>query len=168
MTSPPPAPKPKLAPLNEPGVSLILEKELQEVKTENDTLRVKVKSLESRFNSLAKESTAYKRELECARDKLVSLERENASIPRDTSPKVIEKPMIPATARNTDSENSELSDSKHEILRLRAELGTVNTELDKKVQETSQFQNLKKILGTKNEQLKDLRTRIANYEQPPE
>ena len=116
---------------------------------------------------MARESTAYKRELELARDKLASLERENASILRDNSPKVIEKPIKPVTPPST-AENRELVDSKHEILRLRAELKSVNNELDKKLQETSQFQNLKKILGTKNEQLKDLRTRIAKYEQPPE
>ena len=65
-------------------------------------------------------------------------------------------------------DNTELSESKHEILKLRAELEKVKNEMEKKLQDTSQFQNLKKMLGTKNEQLRDLRTRISKYEQPPE
>ena len=117
---------------------------------------------------MAKESTVCKRELEFAREKLASLEREKASIPQDTSPKVVEKPIELTTPPNTGADSRELVESKHEILKLRAELETINKELDKKLQETSQFQNLKKMLVTKNEQLKDLRIRIAKYEQPPE
>ena len=171
LTSPPPAPKPKLAPLNDLGMSKLLEKELKDVKSENDTLKSKVRSLESSFNSVSKESVGYKRELEETMDKLMKLKLENSTkqLQQQNLPEAVNQQVATQeVTEHSDTINKELSESKHEILKLRAELVNVNKEMEKKFQETSQFQNLKKMLGTKNEQIKDLRAKLSQFEPHPE
>jgi len=51
-----------------------------------------------------------------------------------------------------------------ELEQAKEEVSITNGALEAKVDKSKQFQSLKKIIGTKNEQVKDLRVRLAKYE----
>eukprot|EP01017_Pseudomicrothorax_dubius_P029259 TRINITY_DN353_c0_g2_i1.p1 TRINITY_DN353_c0_g2~~TRINITY_DN353_c0_g2_i1.p1 ORF type:complete len:247 (+),score=85.00 TRINITY_DN353_c0_g2_i1:162-902(+) len=52
----------------------------------------------------------------------------------------------------------------NDMLLLQKEIEDLKSELSKKLSESVQFNNLKKLMQAKNEQLKDLRQRLAKYE----
>ena len=50
--------------------------------------------------------------------------------------------------------------SQKQLLEARAEVEKVTAELDKKFSDTAQYANMRKILTTKNDQIKELRTQL--------
>jgi leucine zipper transcription factor-like protein 1 len=47
-----------------------------------------------------------------------------------------------------------------ELLKTKAELEAVRADLDRKFSETAQYANMRKMLSTKNDQIKELRSQL--------
>ncbi|XP_068741758.1 leucine zipper transcription factor-like protein 1 isoform X4 [Montipora capricornis] len=80
--------------------------------------------------------------------------------------------MTPITRRNRRGTKASDAEKKltvklpagHEILKLQHDLEEAEKDLAKKFNETTQYRNMKQMLTSKNEQLKDLRSRLRKYE----
>ncbi|GCB69733.1 hypothetical protein scyTo_0005528 [Scyliorhinus torazame] len=103
--------KPKLAPLNEGGVSELLSKEITRLQDENDKLKARLRTVETQATSALEEKL-----------KLEKFLKDLKKVPEDQK------------------------------------------ELEKKFQETAAYRNMKEILTKKNEQVKELRKRLSQYE----
>nr|XP_014348819.1 PREDICTED: leucine zipper transcription factor-like protein 1 [Latimeria chalumnae] len=118
--------KPKLAPLNEGGVSELLNKEIARLREENEKLKTRLKTIETQATSALDEKTKLERTL-----------------------KELQKVQ---------------GDQKVEQISPSFPVDFIYTELEKKFQQTAAYRNMKEILTKKNEQLKELRKRLAKYE----
>ena len=58
----------------------------------------------------------------------------------------------------------DLTSTKHNLLEIQHQLSLAEKELEKKFSQTGAYKNLKKMLTAKNEQIKDLRLKLKNYE----
>ncbi|XP_068741754.1 leucine zipper transcription factor-like protein 1 isoform X3 [Montipora capricornis] len=83
------------------------------------------------------------------------------------SPASLDSPMLfeeKFLQLSLQKKNSGLPNCKHEILKLQHDLEEAEKDLAKKFNETTQYRNMKQMLTSKNEQLKDLRSRLRKYE----
>ena len=62
---------------------------------------------------------------------------------------------------NQNSLEENLAAAKHDLLRVQEQLSMAEKELEKKFQQTAAYRNMKEILTKKNDQIKDLRKRLA-------
>ncbi|XP_073796125.1 leucine zipper transcription factor-like protein 1 isoform X5 [Danio rerio] len=136
--------KPKLAPLNEGGVSELLQREISRLQEDNDKLKARLRTLESRSVMCAQE--------------IANLEDTVAAMQAD-----FEKTLNTNITSQKDLQDSLVS-TKHDLLRVQEQLSLAEKELEKKFQQTAAYRNLKEILNKKNEQIKDLRKRLLRYE----
>lgn len=162
--------KPKLAPLNESGVSELLNKEIVRLQQENDKLRARLRTLESQAMSALDEKSRAERALKdlqrvqgeqqvAAQSKEInSLEDTVAALRED-----YERSLSANVATQKDLQDNLIS-SKHELLRVQEQLALAEKELDKKFQQTAAYRNMKEILTKKNEQIKEIRKRLQRYE----
>uniref|UniRef100_A0A8C6E743 Leucine zipper transcription factor-like protein 1 n=1 Tax=Moschus moschiferus TaxID=68415 RepID=A0A8C6E743_MOSMO len=140
--------KPKLAPLHEGGTAELLNKA-------TDALDEKSK-LERALQDLQLEHGNQK---ECinAQD-LSDLENTVAALKSEFQKTLNEQ------TENQKSLEENLATAKHDLLRVQEQLSLAEKELEKKFQQTAAFRNMKEILSKKNDQIKDLRKRLAKYE----
>ncbi|XP_054620853.1 leucine zipper transcription factor-like protein 1 [Dunckerocampus dactyliophorus] len=162
--------KPKLAPLNEGGVSELLNKEIARLQEENDILKAKLRTLESQAMSVLDDKTKAERALKdlqkvqgdqqlTAQSKEIScLENTVAALKED-----YERTLTVSAASQKDLQEN-LVTAKHELLRVQEQLALAEKELDKKFQQTAAYRNMKEILTKKNEQIKEIRKRLQRYE----
>lgn len=162
--------KPKLAPLNEGGVSELLQREISRLQEDNDKLKARLRTLESRamcaLEDKSKAETALKdlqksqgvhQSVMCAQE-IANLEDTVAAMQAD-----FEKTLNTNITSQKDLQDSLVS-TKHDLLRVQEQLSLAEKELEKKFQQTAAYRNLKEILNKKNEQIKDLRKRLLRYE----
>ncbi|KAM9712338.1 leucine zipper transcription factor-like protein 1 isoform 2-T2 [Menidia menidia] len=156
--------KPKLAPLNEGGVSELLNKEIGRLQEENDKLKTRLRTLESQAMSALDEKTKAERALKDLQK--VQGEQQEISSLEDTVAALKEdyERSISATAASQKDLQENLISSKHELLRVQEQLALAEKELEKKFQQTAAYRNMKEILTKKNDQLKDIRKRLQRYE----
>ncbi|XP_072139174.1 leucine zipper transcription factor-like protein 1 [Mobula birostris] len=162
--------KPKLAPLNEGGVSELLSKEITRLQEENDKLKSRLKTVEAQATNALDE----KFKLECV---LKDLEKSQGD--QESKLKTQEIADLEATlarlkadfekSLNKSSENQKslennLIATKHDLLKVQEDLLLAEKELEKKFQETAAYRNMKELLTKKNEQVKELRKRLSQYE----
>ncbi|XP_061569316.1 leucine zipper transcription factor-like protein 1 [Cololabis saira] len=164
------ASKPKLAPLNEGGVSTLLNKEITRLQEENDKLKSRLRTLESQAMSALDERTKAERalkdlqtvqgeqQLAAQLQELTCLEGTVAALKED-----YEKNLC-ANAASQKGLQENLITAKHELLRVQEQLSLAEKELDKKFQQTVAYRNMKEILTKKNEQIKEIRKRLQRYE----
>lgn len=70
-----------------------------------------------------------------------------------------------ATNSNEKSQlETDLSQTKFRLLEIKQQLEASEKELEKKFSQTAAYQNMKKMLVKKNDQIKQLRQRIGKYE----
>ncbi|XP_035765539.1 leucine zipper transcription factor-like protein 1 isoform X2 [Neolamprologus brichardi] len=156
--------KPKLAPLNESGVSELLNKEIVRLQQENDKLRARLRTLESQAMSALDEKSRAERALkdlqrvQGEQQEINSLEDTVAALRED-----YERSLSANVATQKDLQDNLIS-SKHELLRVQEQLALAEKELDKKFQQTAAYRNMKEILTKKNEQIKEIRKRLQRYE----
>ncbi|KAK7881571.1 hypothetical protein WMY93_029980 [Mugilogobius chulae] len=162
--------KPKLAPLNEGGVSELLNKEIARLQEENDKMKARLRTLETQAMSALDEKSKAERALKeiqkvqgeqklLARSQEIScLEDTVAALKED-----YEKSLNANAASQKDLQESLVS-AKHELLRVQEQLSLAEKELDKKFQQTAAYRNMKEILTKKNEQIKELRKSLQRYE----
>uniref|UniRef100_A0A1A8LGL7 Leucine zipper transcription factor-like protein 1 n=2 Tax=Nothobranchius pienaari TaxID=704102 RepID=A0A1A8LGL7_9TELE len=162
--------KPKLAPLNEGGVSELLNKEITRLQEENDKLKSRLRTLESQAMSALEEKTKAARALKDLQkvqgeqkfstqsQEINSLESTVAALKED-----YERSLSASAASQKDLQENLIS-AKHELLRVQEQLALAEKELDKKFQQTAAYRNMKEILSKKNEQIKEIRKRLQKYE----
>ncbi|KAM8731324.1 leucine zipper transcription factor-like protein 1 isoform 2-T2 [Acanthopagrus schlegelii] len=156
--------KPKLAPLNEGGVSELLNKEISRLQEENDKLKSRLRTLESQAMSALDEKTRAERALKDLQK--VQGEQQEISSLEDTvaALRVDYERSVSANAVSQKDLQENLIASKHELLRVQEQLSMAEKELEKKFQQTAAYRNMKEILTKKNEQIKDIRKRLQRYE----
>uniref|UniRef100_A0A8C9V854 Leucine zipper transcription factor-like protein 1 n=1 Tax=Scleropages formosus TaxID=113540 RepID=A0A8C9V854_SCLFO len=163
------ASKPKLAPLNEGGISELLNKEIARLQEENEKLKSRLRTLETQaMNALDEKSKVEKalkdlqkaqgeQESPCSKD-ISSLEDTMAALQAD-----FQKSLSDSTASQKQLQDNLIA-AKHDLLRVQEQLSLAEKELEKKFQQTAAYRNMKEILTKKNEQIKDLRKRLQKYE----
>ncbi|XP_072234352.1 leucine zipper transcription factor-like protein 1 isoform X2 [Leuresthes tenuis] len=156
--------KPKLAPLNEGGVSELLNKEITRLQEENDKLKARLRTLESQAMSALDEKTKAERALKDLQK--VQGEQQEISCLEDTvaALKGDYERSLTATAASQKDLQENLISAKHDLLRVQEQLAMAEKELEKKFQQTAAYRNMKEILTKKNEQIKDIRKRLQRYE----
>jgi len=163
--------KSKLEPLNEGGPTALLQVEINRLQDENKKLRERMKVLEGKAASVLDEKGKLEADLQKTRTELSSkpgskayskdladLESQMAAMKSD-----LKKNSAAGNAKAASIEE-DLIQTKHDVLRLQHELEESRKELTKKFNETTQYKNMKQMLTSKNEQLKDLRGRLRRYE----
>ncbi|XP_070842324.1 leucine zipper transcription factor-like protein 1 isoform X2 [Chaetodon trifascialis] len=156
--------KPKLAPLNEGGVSELLNKEIGRLQEENGKLKARLRTLESQAMSALDEKTRAERALKDLQK--VQGEQQEISSLEDTVAALREdyERSLSANAVSQKDLQENLIASKHELLRVQEQLALAEKELEKKFQQTAAYRNMKEILTKKNEQIKEIRKRLQRYE----
>ncbi|XP_076617949.1 leucine zipper transcription factor-like protein 1 isoform X2 [Chaetodon auriga] len=156
--------KPKLAPLNEGGVSELLNKEIGRLQEENGKLKARLRTLESQAMSALDEKTKAERALKDLQK--VQGEQQEISSLEDTVAALREdyERSLSANAVSQKDLQENLIASKHELLRVQEQLALAEKELEKKFQQTAAYRNMKEILTKKNEQIKEIRKRLQRYE----
>uniref|UniRef100_A0A7N8X7E9 Leucine zipper transcription factor-like protein 1 n=1 Tax=Mastacembelus armatus TaxID=205130 RepID=A0A7N8X7E9_9TELE len=162
--------KPKLAPLNEGGVSELLNKEIARLQGENDKLKARLRTLESQAMSALDEKTKAERALKDLRkvqgEKQMAAQSQEISSLEDTVAALkedYEKSLSVNAASQKDLQENLIS-AKHELLRVQEQLVLAEKDLEKKFQQTAAYRNMKEILTKKNEQIKEMRKRLQRYE----
>lgn len=161
--------KPKLAPLNEGGTEL-LNKEIERLQEENEKLKSRLKTIEIQATQALDEKSKLEKALQDlqldqgnqkdfikAQD-LNDLENTVAALKSEFQKTLNDK------TENQKSLEENLATAKHDLLRVQEQLSMAEKELDKKFQQTAAYRNMKEILTRKNDQIKDLRRRLAKYE----
>ncbi|XP_061661128.1 leucine zipper transcription factor-like protein 1 [Syngnathoides biaculeatus] len=162
--------KPKLAPLNEGGVSELLNKEIAKLQEENDTLKAKLRTLESQAMNVLDEKTKAQRALKDLQkvqgDQQLTAQSKEISSLEDTVAALKEdyERSLTVNAASQKDLQENLVSAKHELLRVQEQLALAEKELDKKFQQTAAYRNMKEILTKKNEQIKEIRKRLQKYE----
>ncbi|XP_045852152.1 leucine zipper transcription factor-like protein 1 [Meles meles] len=162
--------KPKLAPLNEGGSTELLNKEIFRLQEENEKLKSRLKTIEMQATHALDEKSKLERALQDlhldqgnqkdfikAQD-LNDLENTVAALKSEFQKTLNDK------TENQKSLEENLVTAKHDLLRVQEQLSMAEKELEKKFQQTAAYQNMKEILTKKNDQIKDLRRRLAKYE----
>uniref|UniRef100_A0A3P9K7K3 Leucine zipper transcription factor-like protein 1 n=1 Tax=Oryzias latipes TaxID=8090 RepID=A0A3P9K7K3_ORYLA len=162
--------KPKLAPLNEAGVSELLNKEIARLQEENDKLKSRLRALESQAMSALDEKTKAERALKDLQkmqgEQQVAAQSKEISSLEDTVAALKDdyERSLSANAASQKDLQENLISSKHELLRVQEQLALAEKELEKKFQQTAAYRNMKEILTKKNEQIKEIRKRLQRYE----
>ncbi|XP_046880341.1 leucine zipper transcription factor-like protein 1 [Hypomesus transpacificus] len=162
--------KPKLAPLNEGGVSELLNKEISRLQEENEKLKGRLRTLESQaMSAMDEKSQAEKalkdlqkiqgeQQLACRSQEISCLEDTVSALQEDY------QRSLHASAASQKDLQQNLVSAKHDLLRVQDQLALAEKELEKKFQQTAAYRNMKEILTKKNEQIKEIRKRLQRYE----
>nr|DBA23854.1 TPA: hypothetical protein GDO54_014728 [Pyxicephalus adspersus] len=159
--------KPRLAPLE--GPSQLLHAEITRLQEDNDKLKGRLRTLESQVTS----TLDHKNSAEAALRDLRRLVQEQEAPPPRNDPHLedalanlkveFQKTVGEHNASQRQLEEN-LTGTKHQLLHVQEQLAMAERELDKKFQETAAYRNMKDMLSKKNEQMKELRRRLAKYE----
>ena len=69
-----------------------------------------------------------------------------------------------SSSRNEEQLGGELTSAKHQLLEVREQLEMAEQELERKFSQTGAYQNMKKMLAQKNNQIKEMRRKMSKYE----
>uniref|UniRef100_H2MAJ8 Leucine zipper transcription factor-like protein 1 n=1 Tax=Oryzias latipes TaxID=8090 RepID=H2MAJ8_ORYLA len=147
--------KPKLAPLNEAGVSELLNKFWWCVKSD-------LLFLISALDEKTKAERALKDLQKMQGEQQVAAQSKEISSLEDTVAALKDdyERSLSANAASQKDLQENLISSKHELLRVQEQLALAEKELEKKFQQTAAYRNMKEILTKKNEQIKEIRKRL--------
>jgi leucine zipper transcription factor-like protein 1 len=142
--------------------------QISRLEEENDKLQQRLRSVESKFAGALSERDELKKQLEATptiditptpqNDDVIALQETVAELQE----KLYEKDTS-SSSGNADMER-ELEEKSKELLKTKAELEAVRADLDRKFSETAQYANMRKMLSTKNDQIKELRSQLRKYE----
>lgn len=162
---------PKLEPLNEGGGAALLQVEINRLNEENSKLKDRLKTLEGKATSVMGERSRLQADLEStqaalkAKGNVKSFGKEVADLEEQMAAAKLDLKLSKERgSTQAASLHDELTNSKHEILKLQHDLEEAEKDLTKKFNETTQYKNMKQMLTSKNEQIKDLRARLRKYE----
>ncbi|XP_007565998.1 leucine zipper transcription factor-like protein 1 isoform X1 [Poecilia latipinna] len=160
----------KLAPLNEGGVSELLNKEIAKLQEDNDKLKSRLRTLESQAMSVLDEKAKLERTLKDLQrtqgEQKLSAQTKEINNLEDTVAALTEdyERSLSANEATQKELKESLITAKHELLRVQEQLSLAEKELEKKFQQTAAYRNMKEILTKKNEQIKEIRKRLQKYE----
>ncbi|XP_023829218.1 leucine zipper transcription factor-like protein 1 [Salvelinus sp. IW2-2015] len=135
--------RPKLSPLNEGGVSELLNKEISRLQEEKDKLKGRLRTLETQAMGALDEKTKAERALKDLQkvqgeqkmatrsQEITSLEDTMAALQED-----YQKSLSVNAASQRDLQDNLVS-AKHDLLRVQEQLALAEKELDRKFQQTS-------------------------------
>jgi leucine zipper transcription factor-like protein 1 len=142
--------------------------EISRLEEESDKLQQRLRSVESKFAGALSERDELKKQLEAVptvgttptpqSNDVIALQETVAELQE----KLLEKDAS-SSSGNADMER-ELEEKSKELLKTKAELEAVKADLDRKFSETAQYANMRKMLLTKNDQIKELRSQLKKYE----
>ncbi|CAN8013945.1 unnamed protein product [Ixodes persulcatus] len=164
----------KLSPLEDAhGPGMLLNKEINRLKSENVMLRNRLKDVEGQVSQVLKQKSELVEELKQKQSELRhSIETREKKL--DASTEFIEDQMIKvklemeeSLRKSSESQQnleSDLTLTKHKLLEVQAQLDLAEKELEKKFSQTTAYTNMKKMLSTKNDQIKELRNALATFQ----
>lgn len=162
---------PKLEPLNEGGGAALLQVEINRLNEENSKLKDRIKTLEGKATSVIGERSRLQADLEStqaalkAKGNVKSYGKDVADLEEQMAAAKLDLKLSKEKgSTQAASLHEELSNCKHEILKLQHDLEEAEKDLAKKFNETTQYKNMKQMLTSKNDQIKDLRARLRKYE----
>eukprot|EP00094_Tigriopus_californicus_P012434 TCALIF_12019-PA protein Name:"Similar to Lztfl1 Leucine zipper transcription factor-like protein 1 (Rattus norvegicus)" AED:0.04 eAED:0.04 QI:0/0.8/0.66/0.83/0.8/0.66/6/99/314 len=170
------SPKKRLAPLNQGGPVQLLNKQIEELDEENKVLRERLKTVEEKAKAALKEKDSLASQLEDAQKDTQIKPNEPVHDNEDQSKEIDELTETVKLMRNqmtTEIEMKEksaaeletnLTTTKHALLDVQHQLSMAEKELEKKFSQTGAYKNLKMMMNSKNDQIKDLRNKLAKYE----
>lgn len=162
---------PKLEPLNEGGGAALLQVEINRLNEENSKLKDRIKILEGKATSVIGERSRLQADLEStqaalkAKGNVKSYGKDVADLEEQMAAAKLDLKLSKERgSTQAASLHEELTNCKHEILKLQHDLEEAEKDLAKKFNETTQYKNMKQMLTSKNDQIKDLRARLRKYE----
>ncbi|KAH9514368.1 Leucine zipper transcription factor-like protein 1, partial [Bulinus truncatus] len=163
----------KLLPINDTGLTQLLNMKIDDLQTENDMLLQKLSKYDKEFTSNYQKSKSLTSDLERLQAELREKGTKSGVTPEEISNmnrQMAELQLQLEQERKKSHSSSEIviADTKHELLRIREMLELAEKELEKKVSLTVPFKNLKQMLQRKNDQLKEMRQRLMKYEKEEE
>nr|XP_050033575.1 leucine zipper transcription factor-like protein 1 isoform X2 [Dermacentor andersoni] len=164
----------KLSPLEDShGPSALLQKEIARMKSENAMLRSRLKDVESQVSQILNQKSELAERFNQKKCELLESLR-NKERKMDESTEFIEDQMTKVKLEMEESLNksrlsqqkleSDLVVTKQKLLEVQAQLDLAEKELEKKFSQTAAYTNMKKMLATKNDQIKELRTVLATFQ----
>jgi len=166
--------KKKLAPLNEGGPTQLLQIQIQKLEQENQALKLRIKTVEGQATDILQSKLGLKMELENlqkkAMDETPLVIKEDNSMEMEKLSEQVEAARQELLAEKQLSEKSQkdmesdLISTKHRYLEVQHQLELSEKELEKKFSQTGAYKNLKKMLSSKNETIKELRRKLNQYE----
>ncbi|CAB4008302.1 leucine zipper transcription factor 1 [Paramuricea clavata] len=149
------------------------QREINRLQEENGRLKEKIKISETMAASVLDEKSKLKADLAKTQSELLTMSQSADGDELKELEKRMESVKLEmesvrkassAGGDNASEITDQLTNAKHEILRLQHDLQEKEKELTKKFNETTQYINMKQMLQTKNEQMKKLRQRLKKYE----
>ena len=137
-------PRGKLAPLSAVDMGGEAGRQLAEANDEIRRLNDKVRKMTDQLTSVMNEKSGLVSEIHGLKDQLVKTNQ--------------------ALELSADSGNAGGGDSAGVIQQLRAEVAAANKELVMRVNQTTQFTQLKTLLAKRNDQVKELRAALSRYD----
>ncbi|KAK3882855.1 hypothetical protein Pcinc_012788 [Petrolisthes cinctipes] len=165
----------RLAPLTQnDGPIGLLQAEMKRLTADNSELKVKLEQAQEKVAELSKMKTEVSMNLqstqeELKRVKLMVAEGPSAGDVTELSDEV-EMMRLQLGQEAAEREASEeelahnLTTSRQTLLQVKAQLQLAEKELEKKFSQTGAYQNMKKMLNKKNEQIKSMRKKLEVYE----
>ena len=162
----------KLAPVNDTGLTQLLNMKIDELQSENEMLLKRLSKFDKDFASNYQRTKSLTSDLQRMQDEL----RAKSTRPGASQNEVDEvtRKMNELQAQidqekqkgqiSSEAAERQMASTQHELLRIKEMLEMAEKELEKKVSQTTPFKNLKQMLQRKNDQMKDLRKRLMKYE----
>lgn len=161
----------KLSPLEDPhGPSALLHKEIARMKSENAMLRCRLKDVESQVSLILNQKAELAERFNQKKCELMESMR-NKERKVEESTEYIEDQMSKVKLEMEESLNksrlsqqkleSDLMLTKQKLLEVQAQLDLAEKELERKFSQTAAYSNMKKMLASKNDQIKELRGALA-------
>uniref|UniRef100_A0A8C4NN94 Leucine zipper transcription factor-like protein 1 n=2 Tax=Eptatretus burgeri TaxID=7764 RepID=A0A8C4NN94_EPTBU len=159
----------KLAPLNEGEPSDLLNQEITRLKEENDKLKTRLSTVEAQATQALEERLSLEKSFQEVRNLEESKQHGPSSGDHELEEELAKMHLGLQKERDKVADcrrvlEEGLAKSRQEVLAIQAQLQLAEQELDRKFQQTAAFRNLKAILEKKNELIRDLRQRLAQYE----
>ncbi|XP_042888160.1 leucine zipper transcription factor-like protein 1 [Penaeus japonicus] len=164
-----------LAPLgDQEGPMALLHAEIGRLTEENGEMKKRVEQAESKVTELSKAKTELMLTLQTTTDEFERVKKNVSS--RPTLEEVTElsdevekmrlelSTKVEAKEATEEQLQNDLSLSKQKLAQVKSQLQLAEKELEKKFSQTGAYQNMKKMLSTKNDQIKTLRKKLETYE----
>ncbi|XP_033624414.1 leucine zipper transcription factor-like protein 1 [Asterias rubens] len=172
VTSKPTFEMKRLDPMAGEGEQL-LHAEIARLNEENNKLKERLKMVETQATAALADRSRLQADLHNTQDELGNMKSrqpmKNTSGLSDlehqmsTVKSEMEK-NLKLSSQKADGLEGDLTQTKHKLLEMKAQLEMTEKELEKKFSQTGAYKNLKSMLSKKNDQLKDLRSRLRQYE----
>ncbi|XP_076373611.1 leucine zipper transcription factor-like protein 1 isoform X1 [Tachypleus tridentatus] len=161
----------KLEPLSEvQGPAKLLQTEIDRLSGENEKLNLRVKNLESKAYEILEEKSKLQENLletqsqlkETRKQKVDEGNQDLKALEEQVSKVKMEmEENLKQKEENQQSLENDLSTTKYRLLEVQAQLELAEKELEKKFSQTAAYVNMKQILRSKNDQIKDLRKKLS-------